>query len=98
MRIPRLSDTPAHSPIIGQTQVTSRQEEGGQTRLALQGSKRPRRAQDAIAVFIPRTLASPSPTFSMSPFIRGFQENMTSWMSRLINQQDGWPTDGCSTG
>ena len=25
----------------------------------------------------------------MSPFIRGFQDNMTIWMSTLINQQDG---------
>ena len=25
----------------------------------------------------------------MSPFIRGFQDNMTSWMSSLINEQDG---------
>ena len=24
----------------------------------------------------------------MSPFIRGFQDNMTSWMSSLINQED----------
>ena len=24
----------------------------------------------------------------MSPFIRGFQDNMTSWVSSLINQQD----------
>ena len=30
-----------------------------------------------------------SPTISMSPFIRGFQDNVTSWMSSLINQQDG---------
>ena len=25
----------------------------------------------------------------MSPFVRGFQDHMTSWMSSLINQQDG---------
>ena len=26
---------------------------------------------------------------NMSPFIRGFQDNVTSWMSSLVNQQDG---------
>ena len=35
---------------------------------------------------VPRSL---SPTLNMSPFIRSFQDNVTSWMSNLINQQDG---------
>ena len=67
----------------------SHQEGGGETRLALQNLKRPKCAQNEIAVSIPRTLASPGPTFNMLPFMRGFQDNMMSWMNRLINQQDG---------
>ena len=71
----------------------SRQDEDAATQLALQGPKRPRQedrhAQQAITPSIPRSLASPVQTLNMSPFIRGFQDNMTSWMSSLINQQDG---------
>ena len=30
-----------------------------------------------------------SPNITVSPFINGFQDLMTSWMSSLISQQDG---------
>ena len=38
---------------------------------------------------MPRSLVSPLQTLNMSPFIRDFQDNVTNWMSSLINQQDG---------
>ena len=37
---------------------------------------------------IPATI-SVSPNVNMLPFIRGFQGNMTHWMSNLISQLDG---------
>ena len=43
-------------------------------------------AHQGIVPSIPRSFG---PTLNMSPFICGFQDNMTSWMNSLINQQDG---------
>ena len=63
----------------------SRQDQDPETQFALQGPKRPRQKTDLLNE-VPRTM---SPAISMSPFIRGFQDNTTSWMSNLINQQDG---------
>ena len=71
----------------------SRQDQDAETQLALQGPKRPRQddrhAQQAITFSIPTSLASPVTTLNMSTFIRGFGDSVTSWMSNLINQQDG---------
>ena len=68
------------------TQVMSRETQDPETQIALQGPKRPRQEDRLARSELPRSL---SPRISMSPFIRGFQDNMTSWMSSLINQQDG---------
>ena len=38
---------------------------------------------------IPRSIVSTATTLNTSPFICGFQDKVTSWMSSLINQQDG---------
>ena len=38
---------------------------------------------------IPRSIVSNVNAFDMSPFIRGFQDNMSNWMSSLIQHQDG---------
>ena len=38
---------------------------------------------------IPRSIVSNVNAFDMSPFIRGFQDNMSNWMSSLVHQQDG---------
>ena len=52
-----------------------------------QGPKRPRQEDRLAQQAVPRSL---SPTINiMSPFICGVQDSMTSWMSNLINQQDG---------
>ena len=64
----------------------SRQGQDAETQLAIQGPERPRQEDRVAQCSVPKSL---SPTLNMSPFIRGFQENMTSWMSSLINQQDG---------
>ena len=61
-------------------------------KLALQGPKRPRQedrqVQHMITLSLPKRLVSPVQTLNKSPFIRGFQDNVTRWMSNLINQQD----------
>ena len=64
----------------------SRQDRDPETQLALQGPKGPRQEDRLAQSEAPRTL---SPTISTLPFIRGFQDNMTSWMSSLISEQDG---------
>ena len=72
------------------TQVMSRQEEGPETLFVAQETETADSdAHQCIATSIPRSLVTPGPTMNMSPFIRGFQDNMTSWMNSLINQQDG---------
>ena len=38
---------------------------------------------------IPRSIVSNVQGFDMFPVIRGFQDNMSNWMSSLIQQQDG---------
>ena len=73
----------------------SRQEEQPESRLVCQQPKRARQqdndAQLSITPSIPRTLTSLSTSspLTTSPSIRSFQDNMTSWMSCLISQQDG---------
>ena len=72
----------------------NRQDQDAETQLALQGPKRPgqedRLAQQAKTSSIPRSLVSPAMTqFNALPFTSGFQGNVTSWRSSLINQQDG---------
>ena len=64
----------------------SPQDRDPETHFAVQGPKRPRQEDRLAQHAVPRSL---SPTISMSTFIRGFQDNMTSWMSNLINKQGG---------
>ena len=64
----------------------SRQAQDAEAQLALQGPKRPRQEDRLAQREVPLSLG---PTINMSPFIRGFQDNMTSQMSSLINQKDG---------
>ena len=75
------------------TQVMSRQEGGPETRLVAQVPKGPRQrnsdALQCITTSIPRSLMTPGPTMNMLPFICGFQDNVTSWMSNLTNEQGG---------
>ena len=54
------------------TQVMSRQAQDPETQLARQGPKRPRQDDRLAQREAPCTL---SPTISMSPFIRGFQDD-----------------------
>ena len=55
--------------------------------------KRPRQedrlVQHSSSTSIPRSLASNVQPFDMFPVIRGFQDNMSNWVSSLIQQQDG---------
>ena len=57
----------------------SRRDRDAETQFAIQGPKRPRQDDRVAQRQVPP---------SLSP-IRGFQDNMTSWVSNLINQQDG---------
>ena len=38
---------------------------------------------------IPRSLVTSGTSLNTSPFICGFQDNVTNWMSSLVKQQDG---------
>ena len=48
-----------------------------------------RLAQQTRTSLIPRSIVSNATAFDMSPFVRGFQDNMSNWVSNLIYQQDG---------
>ena len=56
-------------------------------------SKRPRQenrlVQHPRSSSIPRSIVSNVQGFDMFLVIRGFQDNMSNWMSSLIQQQDG---------
>ena len=64
----------------------SRQTRDPESQFGLQGTKKLRHEDRLAQRDVPRSL---SPTINMSPFIRGFQDNMTGWMSSPINQRDG---------
>ena len=72
------------------SQVMSRQRECPESRLVCQPPKRERQqdpeTHKSITTTIPKSLVTSGTPFNMSPFIRGFQDNMTSWMSNLMNQ------------
>ena len=79
----------AHAPHRA-TQVMSRQEAEPENQLVL---KRPRQdyrlIQHSSSTSIPRSIVSNVRASDMSPFIRGFQNNMSNWVSNLIQHQDG---------
>ena len=68
----------------------SRQEAEPENQLAL---KRPRQedrlTQLSSSTSTPRSTVSNMRAFDISPFVRGFQDNMSNWVSSLIQHQDG---------
>ena len=64
-----------------------------ESRLARQQSKPARQhdadARQSITPSILKSIIASGTPLNMSHFIHGFQDNTTSWMNSLINQQDG---------
>ena len=72
------------------TQVTSRQEVEPENQIVLKRARQEDRLiQHSRTSSIPSSIVSNVHAFNMSPFIRGFQDNMSNWMNSLIQHQDG---------
>ena len=75
------------------TQVMSRQEKQPESRLVCQQPKQAREhdtdAHQRLIESMPWSIVASGAPLNMLPFIRGCQDNMTNWMSSLINQLDG---------
>ena len=72
------------------TQFMSRQEVEPENQIVLKRARQEDRLiQHSRSSSIPSSIVSNVRAFDMSPFIRGFQDNMSNWMSSLIHHQDG---------